>query len=44
MDQAEFEEAFRRRKEVAEKDCTEVGLAEKSKAAMRTKMTERYGG
>ena len=26
----EFEEAVRRRKEVAEKDCTEVGLAEKS--------------
>jgi len=28
--QIEFEEAVRGRKEVAEKDCTEVGLAEKS--------------
>ena len=31
MAQIEFEEVVRRRKEVAEKDCTEVGLAEKSK-------------
>ena len=29
-EQAEFEKAVRGRKEVAEKDCTEVGLAEKS--------------
>ena len=34
---AEFEEAVRRRKEVAEKDCTEVGLVEKSKPAAGTK-------
>ncbi len=36
--QAEFEEAVRRRKEVAEKDCRKVGLAEKSKPAERTKI------
>ena len=39
--QIEFEEAVRRRKEVAEKDCTEVGLAEKSKPAAGEKIRER---
>lgn len=29
------------KKEVAEEDCTEVGLAEKSKAAAREKVRER---
>ena len=36
--QIEFEEAVRRRKEVAEKDCTEVGLAEKSNPTAREKV------
>ena len=36
--QIEFEEAVRRRKEVAEKDCTEVGLAEKSEPAAGEKV------
>lgn len=43
----EFEEVVRRRKEVAEKDCTEVGLAENSKSAAKTKVennTVKYGG
>ena len=36
----ELQEAVRGRKEVAEKDCTEVGLAEKSKATARTEVRE----
>ena len=43
----EFEEVVRRREEVAEKDCTEVGLAENSKSAVETKVennTVKYGG
>ena len=36
--QIEFEEAVRRRKEVAEKDCTEVRLAEKSEPAAGEKV------
>ena len=39
--QIEFEEAVRRRKEVAEKDCTEVGLAEKSKPTAGEEIRER---
>ena len=46
--QAEFEKAVRGRKEVAEEDCTEGGLAEKSKPTAGEKVRERqtgiYGG
>ena len=38
--QIEFEEVIRRRKEVAEKDCTEVGLAKKSKPTAGTEVRE----
>ena len=37
----ELEEAVRRRKEVAEKDCTEIGLAEKSNPTAGEKVRER---
>ena len=43
----EFEEAVRGRKEVAEKDWTEVGLAEKSKPIKGEEVknnTVKYGG
>ena len=39
--QTELQEAVRGRKEVAEKDCAEVGLAEKSKAPAGEKVRER---
>ena len=42
--QIEFEEAVRGRKEVAEKDCTEVGLAEKSNPTAGEKIKEIYYG
>ena len=41
---AEFEKAVRGRKEVAEKDCTEVGLAEKSEPAAGEEIKEIYYG
>ena len=39
--QTELQEAVRGRKEVVETDCTEVGLAEKSKAPAGEKVRER---
>ena len=43
----EFEKAVRGRKEVAEKDCTEVGFTEKSKTPARAEVKNnkvKYGG
>ena len=40
LNKIEFEEVVRGRKEVAEKDYTEVGLAEKPKATVRTEVRE----
>ena len=39
--QIEFEEAVRGRKEVAEKECTEVGLAEKSNPTTGAEVREQ---
>ena len=39
--QTELQEAVRGRKEMAETDCTEVGLTEKSKATAGEKVRER---
>ena len=41
--QAEFEKAVRGRKEVAEKDCTEIGLDEKSNPPAGTEVKRKIG-
>ena len=43
IQKAEFEKAVRGRKEVAEKDCTEVGLAEKSNPTAGEKVKRQSG-